>query len=191
MKGFRVDRSIVFLLAILTILIGAVAILVFSMKVDPLKDSLANDKLLKVLIVLEDGGIPVSSNIVAYYPGSKRAAMFDIPGETGLIIRSLGRVDRIDSLYAERGIEDFRREIETLTGISVPFRISMTVDGFSRMTDLLGGLEVFIPTPVDLTEGDARVLLPSGGVTLDGDKLRTYISYSDPLDQEGERAARK
>ena len=29
MKGFRVDRSIVFLLAILTILIGAVAILVF------------------------------------------------------------------------------------------------------------------------------------------------------------------
>lgn len=191
MKGFRFDRSMTFLLVILGILIGAVFVLIFSLKTDAMKESLANDKLLKVLIVLEDQGLPISTNVVAYYSGSKRAAMFDIPGETGAIIRSLGRVDRIDALYQERGMEDFRREIELLTGISVPFAFSMTLENFSRIADLLGGFEVFIPASVDLDDGDTRVLLPSGAVTLDGDKLKTYITYSDPLDQEGEPAARR
>ena len=40
-------------------------------------------------------------------------------------------------------------------------------------------------------EKPARVLLPSGAVTLDGDKVRTYVTYRDPLDQDGEGAGRK
>jgi hypothetical protein len=33
--------------------------------------------------------------------------------------------------------------------------------------------------------------LPSGAVTLDGDKVISYMTYTDSLDQEGESAARK
>lgn len=191
MKSFRLDKSIIFLVVILLVLIVAGVILFIAMKRDPVKDSLSGDKLLKVLVVLEDKGTLVSTNIVAYYPGSKRAAMFDIPGETGLIIQSLSRVDRIDSVFKEKGIVEYKREIEKLSGIEVPFYLIFTLDQFTRLTDLFSGINVFIPTPVDLTTDNARILLPSGAVTLDGDKVRTYVTYADPIDQEGESSIRK
>ncbi|MBN1616206.1 MAG: LCP family protein, partial [Spirochaetales bacterium] len=122
---------------------------------------------------------------------NKRSAMFDIPGETGLILRSLERVDRIDAVYTEKGIHAYRTEIEGLTGISIPFSIEVSLDNFSRLADLLSGLSVFIPSPVDIQDEQGRVLLPSGAVTLDGDKLRTYVTYIDPLDQEGEASSRR
>jgi len=191
MSSFRLDRSVLFLVVILLVLVLTGVILVFAMRTDPVRDSLSGDKLLKALVVVEDGGKPISTNIVAYYPGSKRAAMFDIPGETGLILKSLGRVDRIDAVYAERGIAEYKAEIEGVTGISVPFYLVISLDHFSRLADLLSGFEVFIPTPVDLKTDSGRVLLPSGAVNLDGDKLRTYVSYVDPNDQEGEATSRK
>jgi len=187
----KIDRSVFFLFVILAVLIGAAVILVFAMRNNPVRDALSGDQLLKVLVVLEDEGVPLSTNLIAYYPGTKRAAMFDIPGETGLIIKSLGRVDRIDAVYVENGMNAYRQEIEELTGIEIPFSISFNLDQFSRLTDLLSGLSVFIPTEIDLMDGETRVLLPSGAVTLDGDKIRTYVTYLDELDQEGENAARK
>ncbi|HOF84884.1 MAG TPA: LCP family protein [Treponemataceae bacterium] len=191
MRSMKIDRSVFFLFVILAVLIGAAVILVFAMRNNPVRDALSGDQLLKVLVVLEDEGVPLSTNLIAYYPGTKRAAMFDIPGETGLIIKSLGRVDRIDAVYVENGMNAYRQEIEELTGIEIPFSISFNLDQFSRLTDLLSGLSVFIPTEIDLMDGDTRVLLPSGAVTLDGDKIRTYVTYLDELDQEGENAARK
>lgn len=191
MRSLRLDRSILFLVAILIVLIVAGIVLVFAMRTDPVKASLSGDNLLKVLVVLEDEGKPISTNIVAYYSGSKRAAMFDIPGETGLILKSLGRVDRIDTVYSEKGILEYKKEIEGLTGISVPFYLLFTLDQFARLTDLLSGIGVFIPSPIDIKQNDSRVLLPSGAVTLDGDKARTYMTYTDPLDQDGEASSRK
>jgi anionic cell wall polymer biosynthesis LytR-Cps2A-Psr (LCP) family protein len=215
MRSFRLDRSILFLVAILVILVVLALFMFFAMRTNPVSESLSGDKLLKVLVVLEDKGKPVSTNIIAYYPGSKRAAMFDIPGETGLILKSLGRVDRIDAVYKEKGIQEYKAEIENLTGIAVPFYLNFNLDQFARLADLLSGFGVFIPTPVDIkapsanqnasgTEDSAkrteavdaqtvsgRVLLPSGAVTLDGDKIRLYVTYVDPLDQEGERSGRK
>ena len=191
MRTFRLDRSISFLVAILVILVLSAVALAFAMRSDPLKESLTGDKLLKVLVVLEDKGMPVSTNILVYYPESKRAAMFDIPGETGLILKSLGRVDRIDAVYAEKGLDAYKTEIEGITGIKVPFTILVNLDHLTRLADLLGGLNVFIPTPIDLKGDAGRVLLPSGAVTLDGDKVRTYLTYSDPLDQDNEASSRK
>jgi len=191
MRSFKIDRGVLFLFVILAVLIIAAFILIFAMRTNPVTDALSGDNILKILVVLEDAGVPISTNLIAYYPGTKRAAMFDIPGETGLIIRSLGRVDRIDAVYVENGIQAYREEIERLTGIGIPFTISFTLDQFSHLTDYLSGLTVFIPTEIDCMNGETRILLPSGAVTLDGDKIRTYVTYSDELDQEGESSARK
>ena len=54
MRTLRLDRSILFLVAILAVLLVAAAMLVFAMKTDPVRDSLSGDKLLKVLVVLEE-----------------------------------------------------------------------------------------------------------------------------------------
>lgn len=180
-RSLKVDKNIIFLVIILLVLVITSAVFFFAMRTDPVKEALSGDNLLKVLVVLEDQGKPLSTHIIAYYPASKRAAMFDIPGETGLILSTLGRVDRIDAVYTEKGLDLYRQEIEKITGIDVPFQIELELDGFARLSDLLGGFNVFIPTPVDFsTEKGDRVLLPSGAVTLDGDKLRTYVTYADP-----------
>lgn len=190
MKTVRIDKNIGFLLSILAVLIGTATVFFFAMKSDPVKEALSGDNLLKVLVVLDDGKKPLSSHVITLYPASKRAAMFDIPGETGLILDSLGRVDRIDAVYTEKGTEAYKKEIEKLTGIGVPFYLTFSLDGLARMADLLGGLNVFIPTPVDYTpENGSRVLLPSGAVTLDGDKVRTYVTYENTSLGDGDSDA--
>lgn len=191
MKSFRMDKSLFFLVLILIVLIVTAVFLLVEMRGDPIADSLSGDNLLKVLFVVEDGGTPVTTNVITYYPGSKRSAMFDIPGNTGLILRSLDRVDRLDAVFVERGITEYRKEIEELLGIAIPFSIVVSLDRFSRLCDFLGGFTVFIPLSIDTTVASGRILLPSGAVLLDGDKLRDYMIYVDELDQEGEDANRR
>lgn len=185
-------KNFLFLLLILIILITAFAIILVNLKTDAIKNYLSTDKILKVLLVIEDDtGMPISSNILAYYPETKRAAMFDIPANTGLIIQTLNRTDGIGEVYFEKGITSFKAEIEKLTGISVPFYITCSVSEFAILTDMLSGLSVFIPTPIDINTETERILLPSGSVNLDGDKMRDYLTYESDGENETESASRK
>ncbi|MDR1748506.1 MAG: LCP family protein [Spirochaetaceae bacterium] len=191
MKKFRIDKSAFFLIAIMLIVVVTSVVLIVSMRPDPIADALQNDPLLNILIVLEDEGRPLLTNVLIYYPPSRRAAIFDIPSETGLIISTLGRMDRIDALYTERDISAYLQEIEKLLGVAIPFYMVMDMDDFSALTDLLGGLKVFIPVPVDILTETERWLLPSGAVTLDGDKIRTYINYAQPEERDTSLSERR
>ena len=116
-----------------------------------------------------------------YYPVSQRGALIDILGNTGAIFQSIGRVDRIDAIYTERGINVYKSEIEKLIAMPIPFYVVMDLDQFDELTDLLGGMKVFVPSPVDVKNNEGeRWLLPSGAVTLDGDKIKTYLTYREP-----------
>ena len=113
-------------------------------------------------------------------------------GNTGAIFKSLGRVDRIDAIYTEKGIDVFKSEIENLIGQPVPFYLEMSLSNFSELTDMLGGLKVFVPAPVDVkTDDGERWLLPSGSVTLDGSKINTYLTYTKPEETESEVVDRR
>ncbi|MGP1576482.1 MAG: LCP family protein [Treponema sp.] len=184
-------RSFIFLLLILVILIPTGIIIALNMRTDPVSTSLSEDKLLKVLFIIEDNKKPISTNIIAHYPQTRRAAMFDIPPNTGLILSQLGRTDGIAALYSEKGADVYKAEIEKLTGIDIPFYITCTLDEFSYITDILGGLGVFIPASVDFENDHERILLPSGSVLLDGDKIKNYLLYENTADSEGEAVGRK
>ena len=153
---------------------------------------LQNDELIKILIVLEKEGTPICTDVLIYYPVSRRGALFDIPGNTGAIFSSIGRTDRIDQVYVEKGIEVYKSEIQKLTGTSIPFTLEISLEDFSVLADLLGGLRVFVPTAVDYfnIEGE-RFLLPSGAVTLDGNKIVDYLSYVLPEDTNSDIQDRK
>ena len=190
-KLMDTGKNILFLLVILIVLITSFVLVLIKMQRDTVQDYLSSDKILKVLLVVEDKGVPISISILAYYPETKRAAMFDVPANIGLIIQSLNRTDAIGAVYTEKGISSFKAEIEKLAGISVPFYLTCNLENFSMLTDMLGGLSVFIPSPVDIENDNTHILLPSGSVSLDGDKIRDFLVYEDELDAEGEAAARK
>ncbi len=179
MAQSRHEKSYLFIIGILIILAALSVILFFALQTDPIANVLENNQLLNILFVLQKDGKPLFTDVFIYYPESERGALFNIPGNTGLILGSLDRVDRIDAVYTEKGIETYKKEIEALTDITIPFTIEMSIDQFSALTDLLGGLNVFIPSPIDVVNGDVRHILPSGSVDLDGEKMISYLSYTD------------
>lgn len=189
-KMVGADRHVIFLVLIMLI-VGATAITVFfALKTNLVEEVLKNDQIIKLLFVLEDEGEAVSTMLLTYYPVSKRGALIDILGNTGAIYSSIGRVDRIDAVYKEKGIEAYRKEVEKLVDMSIPFSLEISLDDFSVLTDLLGGLLVSIPFPIDDIIDGIYYLLPSGQVTLDGDKIRTYITYNNQIDSPVDRQER-
>ena len=179
MKKIKVDTSILLLALIGLLLAGGVVFVVSSLRQDPIRESLAGDRVINTLFVIEDEGKPLCSYVLMYYPATKRAAAFDVPGSLGLIIQSINRVDRIDTIYDPRRIGPFANEIGKLLGIEISFSVAITLEDLGKITDLIEGVELFIPTPVDEYQ-DGHILFPSGVNILDGDKASVYITYELP-----------
>ncbi|MBO7175480.1 MAG: LCP family protein [Spirochaetaceae bacterium] len=181
------EKSMIFLFLVFSIIIVTSLIVVSALQVNPVEEMIKNEEPIKILFVLEDDEKVLFTDVFIYYPVSGRGALFNIPGNTGAIYSSLGRVDRIDMVYREKGIDAYRQEIEKLSGQSIPFSMLCTVDDFKVLTDLLGGLKIFVPYPVDIqAENGSRWLLPSGVNNLDGDKILTYLYYNSTEETDGE-----
>ena len=166
------------LLLIVLILAALMVFLALSLRTNIIDENLKGDRVIKTLFVMEDRNQVLFTDVLIYYPVSKRGALIDITGNTGAIFQSIGRVDRIDAIYTEKGIETYKAEIEKLIGMTIPLSVVLHLDDFGELTDMLGGMKVFVPSPVDEVADDGtRMLLPSGAVTLDGDKINTYLTY--------------
>lgn len=193
----RDKRSTIFLLVILLIVIVVSVMIGFSLKKDPIDEIMKRDSVIKILWVLkDDDGSALFTDILMYNPKHNgRGIVFEIPGNTGAIYKeSLGRTDRIDAVYFERGIEIYKKEIERLTARegTIPFTVEISLKDLSDLTDFLGGLDIFVPYPIDsVSENGERFLLPSGAVNLDGDKLRTFVDYKSELESGTEVEGRR
>lgn len=176
------QKGIFFILLILIIVVGVVIIFARLLKSNTVLETINNNEVVRTLFVIEDADSEVLfSNVVVYYPSSHKAAVINIPCYVGSIFQSLGRVDKIETIYKEKGIDTYKREVENLLGISIPFWVVINQDDFIKLSDYLGGMRVFIPSPIDIVdESGHRWLLPSGAVGLDGDKIYTYLHYSVP-----------
>jgi LCP family protein required for cell wall assembly len=114
-----------------------------------------------------------------------------VPANVGSLITSINKQAAISVLYKRSAPAPLQQKIEDLLDVRLQSIIDVTSADLGRLVDLLGGVEVFIPNPVDLTQGDKRVLLPSGSVVLDGDKALDFISYRDPLESDADAIARR
>jgi len=175
----KVDASVLLLVLIALLFAGGTVFAVFYLRSDPIEESLEADKVINTLFVVEDKGKPLCSYVLMYYPATKRAAVFDVPGSLGLIIQRINRVDRIDTIYDPRKISPFVSEIGKLLGIEIPFSVIITLENLGKITDLIEGVDIFIPSPVEEYQ-DGYILFPSGISSLDGDKARIYITYELP-----------
>jgi anionic cell wall polymer biosynthesis LytR-Cps2A-Psr (LCP) family protein len=176
----KVDASLFLLAAIALLLGGSVFFIIFTLRSDPVEEALSGDRVINTLFVIDQDEKPLSTYVLMYYPGTKRGAIFDIPGEVGLIIQRINRVDRIDTVYNPQKITSFEDEIGGLLGIDIDFSMIINTENLGRIVDLIQGVEIFIPSPVEIYDGENSILFPSGITRLDGDKARLYISYELP-----------
>ncbi|MDR2433305.1 MAG: LCP family protein [Treponema sp.] len=186
MKTKNKNPSVFLLAAIVLLLAAGIFAAVYTLRGDPVEEALSSDTVLNVLFVIEQNQKPLGAYVLMYYPATGRAAIFDIPGELGLLITRINRVDRIDAVYSPGRISEFESEIEGLLGIDISFSIVLTMENLGKVVDLLEGVELFIPSPVDI-RGDETVLFPSGVTRLDGDKAVMYVRYEVP--EEGRDSA--
>jgi anionic cell wall polymer biosynthesis LytR-Cps2A-Psr (LCP) family protein len=177
MKRKQIDASIFLLGAIIALLAGGAVFTVFVLREDPMGEVFSGDRVINSLFILETDRKPLSSFVLMYYPSTRRAAVFDVPGEVGLIIQRINRVDRIDTVYNPQRVESFADEVERLLGIEINFYFSITLENLGKIVDLVEGVELLVPSSVDLPEEEPPLLFPSGRVILDGEKAVGYASY--------------
>ncbi|MCL1993221.1 MAG: LCP family protein [Spirochaetes bacterium] len=180
---FKIEASGLLLAIIVIFFATGVAAAVFALQSDAVAEASARDGVISVLYVIEKDDKPLSSFVLMYYPLTRRAAIFDIPSETGLLLAGVNQVNRIDSIYNPQRLSAFENEVERLLGINLSFSVVMTLENLGKLVDLLGGVEVFIPAPVNIVNESQTILFPSGMVLLDGDKASLFASFELPEEE--------
>ena len=181
-KGRRIrdeQKSFIFILIILLFTVILSVVFSLSLKTNKVLDAIEEDEMIRVLFVIEDDDKSfLFSNLLIYSTVSKKAAVVNIPNNVGQIFQSLGRVEKIATVYEEKGINDFSKEVEKLLNVEIPYNVVINIEQFTKLTDMIGGMRIFLASPINyVDENDVRYLLPSGVVTLDGDKIYTYLHY--------------
>jgi len=185
------DKSLVVLGLIIAVVLASAAIGYLQLRTDLLSESLQKGRPLSFLFAVSGDREYRFFEVLQYHPQTHRGAVLFLPGNVGLIIESLKKVDRLDVLYRYGSIGPLKDKVEQITGLQIPFYFELREQDVVSLVDLLGGLELFIPNPVESAVGERKVLLPSGSVVLDGDKIRDFIAYQDPLEPETDWVGRK
>ena len=191
MKIANIDASRFLLVLIVLLLAVGIALAVYTLRSNPVEDALSANRVINVLFAFEVDKKPLSAYVLMYYPATRRAAIFDIPGELGLLITRINRVDRIDRVYEPSRIGSYESEIEKLLGVDISFSIVITKENLVSLVDLLEGVEIFIPSPVSYRNENEIILFPSGITVLDGDKAEVYATYSLPDDDRDTEVSRR
>ncbi|MCH0567124.1 MULTISPECIES: LCP family protein [unclassified Streptomyces] len=71
------------------------------------------------------------------------------------------------------------RTVERMTGVRIDHHVVVDFSGFKKMVDALDGVEICIPHAID--DKDAKLRLPAGRVTLDGEEALGYVRVRKSL----------
>lgn len=103
----------------------------------------------------------------------------DIPGH---------RTFKVNAAYAWGGLETAKQTVQNLLGITIDRVVLVRLEGFKRIVDLLGGVEVDVEKDmhyVDRKQG-LYIHLKKGYRLLDGEKAMQYVRFRhDPLGDLG------
>ncbi|WP_461246838.1 LCP family protein [Treponema sp. R6D11] len=183
MRIIKGDASILLLVLIVLLLAFGIVFSVIAFRSNPVEDAFSGNRVVNTLFVIEDSKMPISTYLLMYYPVTKRAAIFDVPENLGLLIAKINRVDRIDRVYDPARIGSYENEIEKLLGIDINFTVVITKENLVSIVDLLEGVEIFIPSAVSYRDENSVILFPSGMTVLDGDKASLYATYTIPHEE--------
>jgi anionic cell wall polymer biosynthesis LytR-Cps2A-Psr (LCP) family protein len=190
-RNRRAERSII-LLALIFVVLTATSLYAFlQLRVDQISDSLKKKLPINVLFIVSDRDAPLYFEVFFYNPETKRGALFHVPTNLGGMIQQLNRVEGIGALYSRSNPGPLKKRLEEILGVSIPCVIDIGTEDLRRLVDLIGGLNTFIANPVDMEWKGRRILLPSGSVTLDGDKAIDFVSYEDSMESEADNVGRK
>ncbi|WP_274649408.1 LCP family protein [Paenibacillus humicola] len=127
--------------------------------------------------------------LMAVNPAKKSILMFNIPRDTRTDIVGHGTVDKINHAYAFGGVNMSIQTIERFLDYPVDYYIKVNMEGFARLIDLIGGVEVDNPFAFNYEQHT----FAKGHLTLNGDEALLYsrMRYDDPRGDLGRNARQR
>ena len=164
-KKSRITKSIV--IAILLIIISLMSYYIYLIYLNGggLKGLIAaslghtpnkveNLKSINVLVLGTNEDNTDSIIVASYNPKTQEASMLSIPRDTfvGTNVNTAPASDKINAIYANRGIKQMVKKVEDLTGLDIPYYVILKTENISKLIDLIGGIEFDVP--IDMNYGD-------------------------------------
>lgn len=193
MKPITFDKSLALLISIIAVFAGTIGFAAWTMRADDVERALKLDRIMNIATIVEIGGKPVSTQVFMYYPSGGKGALLDIPGETGVILKSKNRMDRIDSVYEPGRVGRYVQELSAFLDASIDGWVVFGEKGLVQAIDLMDGLELFLPSVVmqEAKNGEDEIRLPGGSVILDGDKVLQFARYRESAESGDDPIARR
>lgn len=141
--------------------------------------------------------------LARYDPKTRSLDLLSIPRDTKIDLPPL-KVNRINEIYAwhyrtkknhEQASHELAKAVETLLFVQsqstlsaipsafpqIPFYVQLDYEGFKRMVDLLGGVEMIIDEPMHYDDhwGKLHIHFDPGKVRLNGKKALEYVRFRD------------
>ncbi len=95
---------------------------------------------------------------------------------------------KVNAAYAWGGLDTAKQTIENLLGVSIDRVVLVRLEGFKRIVDLLGGVEIDIEKDMHYVDRKQQLYihLKKGYRLLDGEKAMQYVRFRhDPLGDLG------
>jgi LCP family protein required for cell wall assembly len=187
----RSPKSVIFLILIILVATGAIVTAVLMLRTDSVEERVKKGQLVNVLFTVQEQGKVQLIEVLLFNPETKKGAILYLPNDTWLMLESLNRYDKLETLYAPGNPSRLLEKIEKMIDAKISYYIDFDSARLADLVDLVGGIEVLIPSPVDKTAGGRRYLFESGNVVLDGDKARDFLSLEVDNESDMDRAQRR
>ncbi len=161
-----------------------------KVRVNKLERAFDQEDPVPLMMIITDGKNLLTSQVFLYQYSTGKGALIDIPANTGALLPGHEKIGSIDTLFDPTDPQAYLDMVGRLTGLEIPFYIIMNLENLSRVVDLIGGVETFIPNPVDTEIDGDFILLPSGSFIMDGSKAAIYLRYGEPGESDSERVSR-
>ncbi len=174
-------------LVILVILMGFIYAYIFNdgfafLNEDPFSSSKVNI-LISGSDISYDGPTRADTIIVTSVDlDTKDIGVLFIPRDTRLNIPGHG-INKVNSSFALGGIDLLKETLESFLEIPIDYYVSIDFEGFSKIIDNLGGIEIDVETHLHYIDeaGDLYIDIPEGRQTLSGSQALDYVRYREPL----------
>jgi len=191
MPKFKINRALIFIVLIVAVLGAAGVFIYLQVRTDQVAAALEEDKTLKFMLVVGDQGEIQFSEVVFFQHDTGKCALVDIPLHTGMLLEDRNKIGPIQKVFDSKNPDPYVNHVEKLLNTEIDYYFYVEKRQLVHVVDLVEGLELFIPNPVEYQGEDGLVLLPSGSVTLDGTKAALFAMYQEPNERENERITRR
>ena len=115
--------------------------------------------------------------LLNYGPEQGKINILSIARDTRVYVR--GKATKINALIAIGGEKLVAKAVEKLTGLSVDYYLVLNFEGFRKVIDTLGGVEIYVPINMDYDDPDQdlHIHLRKGLQLLDGKKAEQFVRY--------------